>query len=173
MQTKSINNRMKSWYYKPKVAEHLLEDTDIVNAYISGAYDYDVNKFSYAIIFTDHNDSIIDKLYGSSNNEKYLPSKSIAGEVFGGLYAIKYAIEKNYKKVVIHYNFEGMEQWVTNDWKTNKPISQDYVHSFFKYSSDIYISTIKGKGRHSLHVNNLAYDGLVEEFKKLNNKGSE
>lgn len=166
---KSINNRRRSYYYRPDTPEHLLEDTDVVYAYIDSAYHYELDKFSYAIILTNHEDTIIEKFYGSSRSKKYLSSKGIAGEVFGALYAIKYAIQKGFKKVVIHYKYEGLEQWATLDWNRNKPISMDYQSSLFHYSKDIYISVKKGNHKHNLHANHLAYIGLDKEFAKSGN----
>lgn len=73
---------------------------------------------------------LVAEISEGGQDPRYQDSFQIAGEVFACLKAIKWAGQNGYKEIVICYDYMGIENWAKKDWKTNKPISQDYVKFF-------------------------------------------
>lgn len=53
-------------------------------------------------------------------------SRNILGEVSAAIVAIKRAIFEHCSKIVIHYDYAGIEKWATGEWKRNIPLTQAY-----------------------------------------------
>ena len=46
--------------------------------------------------------------------------RNVAGEIYGSMAAMKYALEKGIKKLSIYYDYMGIAKWCTGEWKANK-----------------------------------------------------
>lgn len=97
--------------------EHLI-------AYVDGSYDHSQLRYAYgcALILPEE----VVTLNGSDNHEDYVSMRNVAGEIVGSEQAILWALEHNYKKITIHYDYEGIEKWANGIWKANKPGTQRY-----------------------------------------------
>lgn len=88
-------------------------------AYVDGSYDDTIKKYAYGCVLVFEDKEIA--LNGSGNDEDYLSMRNVAGEILGSECAICWAREHGYSKVVIYYDYEGIEKWANNIWKANKP----------------------------------------------------
>lgn len=88
-------------------------------------------------------------------------SRNILGEVSAAIVAIKRAIFERCSKIVIHYDYAGIEKWATGEWTCRKQISKDYVKELNNLEKFINISFQKVKA-HSGDGNNNRADRLAK-----------
>jgi ribonuclease HI len=112
-------------FYDQKIKQDIKEG--FVVAFTDGSYDKDKNLYSYGVVAIDC-DLKETELYSYGNNEKYVSSKNIAGEVFGVLSAIDWAVSNEYKKIKIYHDYNGISEWFYGNWDTNSEIAK-----FFNY----------------------------------------
>lgn len=147
---------------KPSTAS----DDETVIAYVDGSFDQKSNRYSYGAALIQ-NDQVIETLTRVGNNPKYQASRQIAGEVFGAIHAIHWAINKGYKKIIIHYDYLGIEKWALGEWKANKDVSKDYIETYHKLAPKIDVQFVKVKAHSGVEYNELvdqlAKDALQNE----------
>ena len=128
---------------------------DSLIAYVDGSFDKRKKTYSYGVVLLKNN-IVLDELSNAANDPKYAESFQIAGECFGALNAIKWAIEKNYESITIYYDYLGIEMWATGQWKANKTVSKDYVKFFGAYQNKINVSFVKVKAHTGVTYNERA-----------------
>lgn len=143
----------------PTKAE-IIEDSDTVIAYVDGSFQKSTKRYSFGIVLLQ-NDQVIETLSRVGDNPKYQDSWQIAGEVFGALHAIQWAINNNFKKIIIHYDYVGIKHWALGEWRTNKPVSIDYAEAYQKLASQIDVEFVKVKA-HS----GVKYNEMVDQIAK-------
>ncbi len=140
--------------------EKYLADGYLV-AYCDGSYDDSVKKFSYGVVIINKDGSTTE-LSGCSDDERYLDSRNIGGEILGALHAIRYAIDKGYSKVVLFHDLEGLCRWATKEWKANTLVTkkyQDVINKHFRPQIRIAFEKVAG------HTNN-KYNDMADELAK-------
>lgn len=159
---KSFTKREEAESYMTDTsAPKLVETEETVIAYVDGSFDKRSQKYSYGVVLIK-NGQIIDELSNSGDDPTYAESFQIAGECFGALNAIKWAIKQGYQSVIIHYDYLGIEMWALGKWRANKTVSKDYVTYFKKYSSQIDVSFVKVKAHSGIDFNERA-DQLAKD----------
>ncbi|WP_027108922.1 viroplasmin family protein [Lacticigenium naphthae] len=129
--------------------------SDTVEAYVDGSFNRKKNQYSYGVVMLKDG-QVLDTFYRADNDERYVASFQIAGEVFGALEAIRWAKERHYTSILIHYDYMGIEQWATGMWKANKPVSKDYIHEYKELAKDITVRFKKEKAHTGIEFNELA-----------------
>lgn len=84
--------------------------------------------------------------------------RNVAGEIMAIRKAIAWCQLKRIKEITIHYDYQGLESWVTGDWKVKTPFTQDYAH--IVQSSGLTIHWVKVKA-HSGELGNEIVDKLA------------
>lgn len=97
--------------------------------YVDGSYSEEKNQYGYGVVGVKDGKSFYSR-YGAGNNEAYLSQRQIGGEVVAVLQALDYAIYKGFKTVEICYDYEGIEKWITGEWKAKSPIAIAYKYHF-------------------------------------------
>lgn len=128
---------------------------DTIEAYVDGSFDRLDGRYAYGVVIVKDGD-IVETFNKSDNDARYVESFQIAGEVFGALAAIRWAIDRGFKAINIRYDYLGIEQWATGMWKTNKPVSQDYVAQFKELASQIAVHFQKEKAHTGVEYNEMA-----------------
>lgn len=144
----------------PTEPVHQTDEQTIV-AYVDGSYQKSTDRYSFGVVLLQ-NGKVIDTLSRVGDNPRYQGSWQIAGEVFGALHAIHWAIKNGFKKIIIHYDYIGIEKWAMGEWKANKPVSQDYIEWFNKLASQIQVEFIKVKAHSGIEFNELV-DQLAKD----------
>ncbi|MER2064293.1 MAG: ribonuclease H family protein [Alkalibacterium sp.] len=137
------------------------ETSDKLIAYVDGSFDKRSKTYSYGAVLLQ-NGTILTELSNSASDPKYAESFQIAGECFGALNAIKWAIDNDYKDIAIYYDYLGIEMWATGQWKANKTVSKDYVKFFQAYQEKINVSFVKVKAHTGVTYNERA-DELAKQ----------
>ena len=146
-----------------QLSTHTEEGTLI--AYVDGSYNKKMNAYSFGVVLIEQNE-VLETLSRAGDNPKYQDSWQIAGEVFGALHAIHWAIKKGYKKILVHYDYLGIEKWALGEWRTNKPVSQDYAETYRKLAPKIDVQFVKVKAHSGIEYNELADQLAKDAFKK-------
>lgn len=164
----SFNNLQEAKaFIDPQAAQETndIEDADTVIAYVDGSFQKSTMRYSFGAVLLQNN-QIIETLSRVGDNPKYQGSWQIAGEVFGALHAIQWAIQNHFKKIIIHYDYIGIKHWALGEWRTNKPVSIDYAEAYKKLAVQIEVEFVKVKA-HS----GIKYNEMVDQIAKdaLNN----
>lgn len=139
--------------------------TGEVIAYVDGSFSKHQKKYSFGVVMIVNNE-VIQTLQQSGNNPKYQGSWQIAGEVFGALHALHWAIKKGYKKITIYYDYLGIEKWAKGEWRANKDVSKDYKESYQKLAPHIEVEFVKVKAHTGVEYNEMA-DQLAKDALNL------
>lgn len=113
----------------------------------------------------DSNEPIIFKSAGEDTN--WARMRNVAGEllavmgIIGQLYKFKNVIER----VVIFYDYEGIEKWVTGAWQAKKICTQAYKQYVVERKDELNISFVHVKA-HSGNTNNEKADATAKEAVK-------
>ena len=112
-------------------------------AYVDGSFNAKKKVYGYGAVLID-GQQVIKRLYGHGDNEECISSRNVAGEIFGALAAVKYAVEHpEYDGIVIYYDYMGIEKWAIGEWKANKKLTQYYADKMTKYRKQLPIVFMK------------------------------
>lgn len=156
-------------FMHPGKKSDTLSNLETVIAYVDGSFDKKTESYSFGAVLI-LNSQVIKKLSRVGSNPKYKASRQIAGEVFGALHAIQWAIQNGFKKIIVHYDYLGIEKWALGEWRTNKDVSIDYAQSFQKLAPQIEVQFVKVKAHSGVEFNEMADQIAKDALKKANQK---
>ncbi|MDR1689739.1 MAG: viroplasmin family protein [Clostridiales bacterium] len=147
-----------------------------VVAYTDGSYDETTNEYAYGLCLFDKDGQEI----GLCNKDNYPPfasSRNIAGEIFGVLTALDWAVSNGYDKIRIYHDLEGVAKWATGEYTADSEISKYYVQQLAKkFDGIIAYEFVKVAGHSNNPYNdkadNLASSALKGERKMIKGANS-
>ena len=149
-----------------------------VIAFVDGSYNAEVEKSGFGVIIIDHNriETPLYKAFTKKLSPEFIELRNVAAELEGVKEAINWAIAYNKKHIFIYYDYEGIEKWVTGEWKAKKELTRKYV-TFIKEKSTFINIDFKKVPAHSgvtynELVDELAKNSLLEKGYKTYNDGS-
>ena len=158
---KSVNQ-----IYGEKIDEELKEKLTVL-AYVDGSFSNRLKKYSFGCVMIESDKET--EFYSIGKNDNLTSMRNVAGELLGSMEAIKWAVKSGYKKIIIHYDYTGIEYWAKGEWKTNKEGTKDYKKFIDKMNKKIDIEFIKIEA-HSGDTYNEKADQLakkaIEEYEK-------
>lgn len=158
-----------------EIDEQNIIDEETIEIYVDGSFSKEKKYYGSGWVAVV-DDEPYEKKSFSGNDSRYVDSWQVAGEVLASLDAIQWAIEQNYKKVVIYHDYEGIEKWATGEWKAKKQVSQDYVNNYNPLTKEIDVRFSKVKAHSSNKFNDiadkLAKVSLIEKGSRSNPDGS-
>lgn len=162
---KSFTTLEEADNYLNNTAEKIdTNNPELLCAYVDGSFDKATKRYSYGVVLIKDN-NVLTTLANSDNDSDYADSFQIAGECFGALNAIKWAINHDYNHIAIFYDYLGIEMWAKGNWRANKPVSKDYVAHFKKLAAKIKVDFVKVKAHSGIEYNELA-DQLAKDALK-------
>ena len=124
-------------------------------AYVDGSFDESRGVYGFGIVSIHPNGAI--EIYGGANDNKELCLlRNVTGEMLGAMNATKLAIKLGYDEIEIHYDYNGIEYWVTGDWKAKKIQTIQYRIAMRKWMDEIRISFKKVKAHDGDLYNEMA-----------------
>ena len=129
-------------------------------AYVDGSFNVATNQFGYGVVMF-HNGRQI-HLSDAFQDEEMAAMRNVAGEIYGSMAAMEYAIKNNIKNLTIYYDYMGISKWCTGAWKTNKKGTILYKKYYEQAKKKVNISFEKVKGHSGDKYNDLA-DALAKE----------
>ncbi len=128
---------------------------DKLVAYVDGSYDDSVKRYAFGCVFLLPDGEIYTE-FGNGENEKSLQHRNVTGEMLGAMYAVKTAIMNGYKTIELYFDYQGIEKWVTGEWKSKTELTQKYTISMRQWTKDIKIEFHKVAAHTNVKYNELA-----------------
>lgn len=129
-------------------------------AYVDGSYNIATKEFGYGVVmFHDNKET---HLSDSFKDEEMASMRNVAGEIYGAMAAMEYAIKHNVSELTIYYDYMGISKWCTGEWKTNKKGTILYKKYYDQAKKKVSISFEKVKGHSGDKYNDLA-DSLAKK----------
>lgn len=114
------------------------------------------------------------KVFSKVCQDEYLAHRNVAGEIFAVLMVCEHLLKSEDCKcdhLTIHYDYEGVEKWITGDWSANKKLTRlykDYMHRYALQKFDIDFVWVKGHNGDEGNeiVDSMCRDAISEWAKK-------
>lgn len=124
-------------------------------AYVDGSYDNSLKRYAFGCVFLLPDGRIYTE-FGNGDNEQSLQHRNVTGEMLGAMYAVKVAMMNNYKRLEIRYDYQGIEKWVTGEWRSRTELTQKYAHAMREWGRSIDICFTKVAAHSNVYYNELA-----------------
>ncbi|MBN1114840.1 MAG: ribonuclease H [Oligoflexia bacterium] len=112
----------------------------MLKAYVDGSYRD--GRVGWATVIVK-NSEVVDELSGELADEEVQGTRQVAGELMAVQKTIEWCNASRVKGIEVHYDYKGIECWVTGEWKAKLPLTQNYRD--FVRLSKINIKWIKVK----------------------------
>lgn len=130
-----------------------------VVAYINGSFNDITKKYGSGVVLLFNNKTT--ELSQSGASSELVKMRNIGGELAAVSMAIKKAIRLSAKRIVIHYDYAGIENWANGSWRANKTGTIEYKDFIERKSKDIEIVFSKV----TAHSGN-KYNGMAKKLAK-------
>ena len=132
--------------------EDVMPDNDY--AFVDGSFNIATGVYGYGG-FLMH-DGVRYELSGNGSDKEMASMRNVAGEIFGSMAAMEYAVNHGITNLSIYYDYMGISKWCTGEWKTNKEGTKAYKAYFDSLKDKIIIHFQKVKGHSGDEYNDLA-----------------
>lgn len=132
----------------------LYSDEERLVAYVDGSYSDKCGLYSSAAVYVFKDGFDIEKR--AFKNKDMISMRNVAGEIEAAKMAVEYAYRKGYKKIAIHYDYEGIRSWALAYWSTNRKGSKEYKDFIDSYKDKIDVQFIKVQAHSNDKYNDLA-----------------
>lgn len=123
-------------------------------AYVDGSFNVETNTFGYGVVLFYNGEEVhLSKAY---DDAEMAAMRNVAGEIYGSMAAMEYAVEHNIKNLSIYYDYMGIAKWCTGEWKTNKSGTIAYKKYYDKIKRKVHVTFYKVKGHSGDKYNDLA-----------------
>lgn len=136
-------------------------DPQTIIAYVDGSFDLQKKKYSFGCILIKP-DGSIQKESGNGSNPQLLAIRNVAGEMMGAMRAVCWAQVNGYTALEIRYDYQGIENWVTDAWEARQDATKNYEEYMKQKQQLLSIRFQKVKAHSGNHLNEEA-DRLAKE----------
>lgn len=140
-----------------------------IKVWVDGSFSMIEKKPIYgggAVVYLGNSENPMEyKVAGCDSNWGRM--RNVAGELLAVI-SVMAELEKfkaNIERVVVFYDYAGIEKWITGEWRANKQCTRDYKACIDYYKESFPISFVKVTA-HSGEVNNERADKLAKEAVK-------
>lgn len=113
----------------------------VMVAYVDGSYDVKTHQYGSGVVILWKGEKQSFSFKGDTL--ALADMRNVAGEIVGAQKAMEFAVENKVKKVIIYYDYEGIEKWCTSAWKAKKEGTQMYVKAYQKLKDKVEIEFVK------------------------------
>lgn len=128
---------------------------DTLLAYVDGSYDDRMKKYAFGCVFLLADGRIFTE-FGNGDNEQSLQHRNVTGEMLGAMYAVKFALYNRFSALEIRYDYQGIEKWVTGEWRSKTELTRKYAEAMREWGKKIRISFVKVAAHTNVKYNELA-----------------
>lgn len=140
---------------KPKNTQSDLPPSGTLLAYVDGSYEDSIRKYAFGCVFILPDGHIFTE-YGNGDQEQSLQHRNVTGEMLGAMYAVKTAMLNGFTGIEIRYDYQGIEKWVTGEWRSKTELTMKYAKAMRDWGKDISIRFTKVAGHTNVTYNELA-----------------
>ena len=120
-------------------------------AYVDGSYNKKEDLCGWGVVFL-YEDEAPEYFSGSCRGIHW----NVTGEINAAVYAVEKALEYGCSAIEIHYDYIGIERWVTGAWKAKKEETQEYRDKMRGFFGMIDIGFVHVKGHSGDEYNDKA-----------------
>ena len=124
-------------------------------AYVDGSYDDSIKKYAFGCVFI-LSDGRIYTEYGKGDNPQSVQLRNVTGEMLGAMYAVKFAMQNGFSAIEIRYDYQGIEKWVTGEWRSKTELTQKYAQAMRGWRQSVPITLTKVPAHSKVKYNELA-----------------
>lgn len=124
-------------------------------AYVDGSYEDSIKKYAFGCVFILPDGRIFTE-YGNGDNEQSLQHRNVTGEMLGAMYAVRFAMLNGFSEIEIRYDYQGIEKWVTGEWRSKTELTQKYARAMQDWGKRIFIRFTKVMAHTNVKYNELA-----------------
>ncbi len=124
-------------------------------AYVDGSYDDRMKKYAFGCVFLLPDGRCFTE-YGNGDNEQSLQHRNVTGEMLGAMYAVRAAMLNGFRSVELRYDYQGIEKWVTGEWRSKTELTRKYAMSMREWGNSISIRFTKVAAHTNVTYNELA-----------------
>ena len=129
--------------------EDVMPDNDY--AFVDGSFNIATGVYGYGG-FLMH-DGVRYELSGNGSDKEMASMRNVAGEIFGSMAAMEYAVNHGITNLSIYYDYMGIQMWATGEWKRNKAGTIAYYDYIQSVKNDIELHFVKVKGHSGVEGN--------------------
>ncbi len=123
--------------------------------YVDGSYDDSLKKYAFGCVFILDDGTIYTEC-GNGDNPQSLQHRNVTGEMLGAMYAVKTAMFNGFSSVEICYDYQGLEKWVTGEWRAKTELTGKYAAAMREWGRNIQITFTKVAAHTNVKFNELA-----------------
>ena len=139
---------------KPHMEDELPEAGWLL-AYVDGSYEDSLKKYAFGCVFLLPDGHIYTQ-YGNGDNPQSLQHRNVTGEMLGAMYAVKTAMVNGFRGIEIRYDYQGIEKWVTGEWRSKTELTRKYAEAMREWGASIEIKFCKVEAHTNVRYNELA-----------------
>lgn len=147
-------------YFYGKSKKKPVVDKYTAVAYVDGSYNSDTRRYGSGVVLFFKGETIELSQFGISS--ELAKMRNVGGELMAVSMAIKEAVRLNAKRIIIHYDYAGIEQWANGGWQANKVGTREYKKFIERMRKLIAIEFSKVKAHSGNEYNDMA-DRLAKE----------
>ncbi|HHX63094.1 MAG TPA: reverse transcriptase-like protein [Epulopiscium sp.] len=117
------------------------QSVEVVVAYVDGSYDVKTHQYGSGVVILWKGEKQVFSFKGDT--PQLADMRNVAGEIVGAQRAMEFALENKAKKVIIYYDYEGIEKWCTGAWKAKKEGTQMYAQAYERLKKQIEVEFVK------------------------------
>lgn len=136
-----------------------LEDGEAI-AYVDGSFKLEDFSYSYGVVLITRDGE--EGFSGRDNDQDLASMRNVSGELKAAMVAMDLARLRGYRKLYLHYDYKGIEEWALDRWKANKPGTKKYKEFYARISQELEVEFIKVRAHTGVHYNEEA-DRLAKE----------
>ena len=132
-----------------------MPDSKIIKCYVDGSYTPDTGIYSFGCVFLPE-DGSIRVTGGGGCDAETAKQRNVAGEMIGAMYAVLTALRSGYSAIELYYDYEGIEKWVTGEWKSKTAHTKSYASTMREWKEKIVIAFYKVEAHSGDKYNTIA-----------------
>ena len=117
------------------------QSTDVIVAYVDGSYDIKTHQYGSGVVILWKGQK--QEISFKGDTPALADMRNVAGEIVGAQKAMEFAVENKAKKLILYYDYEGIEKWCTGAWKAKKEGTQMYAAAYAKLEKELEIEFVK------------------------------
>lgn len=150
---KDNDNKQKELKSKTSINEKI--PTDAVQIFVDGSYNPAKKIAAYGLVIVKNNKAFL-KDFSAYPYTDVTASFNVGAELLGAKRAVELALANDIKKLIIYYDYTGIEKFATNTWKAKTTQTIEYQSFMQRYMNLINISFIKIKSHSGNKFNDMA-----------------
>lgn len=132
----------------------IASDSSRATAYVDGSYNIATKEFGYGVVMFHNGEEL--HMSKSFSDAEMASMRNVAGEIFGSMAAMEYAVNHGITNLSIYYDYMGISKWCTGEWKANKKGTIAYRDYYNKIKAKVNVQFEKVKGHSGDKYNDMA-----------------